>query len=688
MSHQDDLLFSKSLVSVLLITAIALFGLVAYILSVSSENGVVDGESSPPNGAVQTGGQKQCDVETFEEADAIISTESERIALIPKSTSVPGDHENPIGTARIVMRFVNGDSRPLPGVQVRFNSDGLQEQFSTKDDGRAEASFAFDHRLPLPKVHIEAVLDWYVTKVVSANIRGDGLIDLGDIVLEEAGALSGRVIDAQGQPVYGARVCCTDRPLDEMNLEEVRKRGFVGGNMLSWASSGADGSFRLCHIPPGTISIWAGNHYFLHSHSDLIGIRAGEEVFGVEIVLDPRRADERIECLVLTPEGEPDSQARIKISRRHVSGGGSHTSNVDHEGWFRYIVKEKVPHSIEAWSSTGEYEKVYVEDIQPGTLDLVIRFESLQGNLRLRVRDEKGEPLDTFTAEIVFHDAAYESDRETRSKLGFSPSRTTHRTFARKEFYREGLDSDGIAELAVPLSAFMVKIDAENYTSAEFGPYERGGFPDPLDAVLFAISGVRGKVMAGGMPVAGARVSLHKAVMPNMSYEVNRSQCRSSRRDHTFSITDQKGGFCLLLKDSGTFYIRACADRFAPGELGPLALDCVAGKETLRIDLTEGGSIEGKVIVAPDEDLGGILLSASRGDGFPIFVETDRVGSFSFHRLTPGRWLVKKCPRDWRTQTETAYSSCQSPPTIPWVCLVEEGRSTHYILDLTGEDND
>lgn len=673
---------------VLLITAIALLGLVAYILSVSSENGVVDGGSSPPNGAVQTGLQDRCGDETYEEADAIISTESERIALEPKSAAVPDDHENNIGTARIVLRFVNSESRPLPGVQVRFNSDGREKQMSTGDDGRVEASFVFDHRLPLPKVNIEAVLDWHVTREIFTKVRGDGLIDLGDIVLGEAGALSGRIIDTQGLPVRGARVCCTDRPLDEMNLKDVRKRGFVGGNMLSWAWSSEDGSFRLCHIPQGTISIWAGNHYFLHSHSDLIEIRAGEEVFGLEIVLDPRPADERIECLVLTPEGVPDSQARIKISRKHASGGGSSTSDVDHDGWFRYIVKEKVPHSIEAWSTTGKYEKVYVENIQPGTLDLVIRFESLQGGLRVRVQEENGELLDTFTAEIIFHDAVYESDRELRSKLGFSPSRSTHRTFAQKEFYKEGLDSGGIAELPVPQTAFVVRIDAEKYTCAEFGPYERGRFPDPLDVVLYPVPGVRGRVMAGGIPVAGVRVSLHKAVRPNMAFEVNRSPCRSSRRDHAFSLTDERGSFCLLPKDSGTFYIRAVVDRYAPGELGPLDLDCVAGKENLRIDLTEGGSIKGKVIVTPDEDSGGILLSASRGDGFPVFVETDRSGCYSFRGLTPGRWLVEKCPRDWRTQTETASSSCQSPPTIPWVCIVEEGRSTQYILDLTDEDND
>ncbi len=685
-SQEVSLLSSKSTWLILLVFGIGLLAGTVYFLFFSSESDAVDRDRMSDSTA-DSGTRDSSGTGFLDAADPVESTGPARVSLEPKSAEKTVAGKEEVDTFRVVMRFVDRDGGPLPGVRVELTYDGLRAKSFSGAEGRAEADFRLNRSLSSPEAYIYAELDWYVTWEHSVRVLGGGTVDLGDVVLDAAGALSGRVVDTQGVPVFAARVYCTDRSLDDMDLAKARQRGFITGDNVFTDRSKGDGSFRVCRIPLGSFRVWAGNNSFYYSHSEPIEIRAGEEVFAVEIMLDSRPAKERIECLVLTPEGIPDPFAKIKISHEHSSGGGSSTSDVDADGRFRYLVKYDVPHSIEAWNANGKYERARVDDVLPGTLNLVIQFEALRGNLRLHVRDEKGELLDSFTAEILLHDSEYASESEIHSTMGYSPKHNEDRRYSRKEFFREELDSDGIAELAAPQNAIMVRIGAEDYKYSEFGPYEGGLFPDPLQVVLHPAPGIRGRVLADGKPAAGVRVCVHTGVKPDIAYAVNQFPCRSTNDEYVCSLTDAAGCFAIPLEESGVYYLRSVIDGFAPGEVGPLEFDYLAGMSGLTINLTGGGSIEGKVKLAPGEDPEGIIVAASRGDGFPVYTVTDRSGNYSFPNLTPGRWQVEKSDKDWRDGMSRSISHCQSPPAIPWICIVIDGQTTHYDLDLTGEDD-
>ncbi len=61
-------------------------------------------------------------------------------------------------------------------------------------------------------------------------------------------------------------------------------------------------------------------------------------------------------------------------------------------------------------------------------------------------------------------------------------------------------------------------------------------------------------------------------------------------------------------------------------------------------------------------------------------------GTFRFEHLTPGRWDVVKRDEEIGRYGEAASFEggfFAKRPTLPWVCIVEEGKTTRYDLDLT-----
>ena len=696
-------MWPKTLYPVLFALGILVIAVFVYLLTISDEGGAGDPECMPVRADLAGSGDSG-EARVRDPDDRDRSREVERLGI----DTEPIDGEAAAGTLpesiSVTVRFVDTNGDPLSDVHVDFSFKGQRRDFTTGADGRAEADFpAFSRENASPRrndrsmdlvswsicfgrtpINVNARREWYVSEHFSAKAYW-GSIGFGDVILHAAGALSGRVVDRFGLPVGDVRVCCTGPSLDGIDVDAARRHGPPGKEVLSSTASSEDGSFRFCDLPPGSVRIWAGSHHYCYSPTEPVAIGAGKEVFGAEIGVDARPAEERIECLLLTPEGIPDNRARLTITGERPSIGATYTYDVDEEGWFRYLVDQDEPHSIEAWNRDGKYETVLVENVLPGTLDLVIQFTTSRKRLRLRVRDEKGELVDPFRVGVVCSDLDFASDIDVYMSQGFSLRQHQGFHVFLKEISGDDLDGDGIAALGVPLTEFSIRVDAKNCLRAECGPFDGELFPDPLDVVLRPVPGVRGRVLAGGEPVAGTRVSVHEAVKPGVSYMVNQFPCRSRRKEAAFAETDEEGRFSILFDDSGTFYARAVIDRFAPCELGPFEIDRKSGKHGLRFVLTEGGSIEGKVLCGPGTDRGKILLSASRGDGFPVLAETDRAGNYSFQNLTPGRWHVERCAGDWGAEPAISMRGSRKPFSIPWVCVVDEGRATRYVLDLTGK---
>jgi hypothetical protein len=203
---------------------------------------------------------------------------------------------------------------------------------------------------------------------------------------------------------------------------------------------------------------------------------------------------------------------------------------------------------------------------------------------------------------------------------------------------------------------------------------------------LVPVAGVKGRVLVQGQPASGARVSIHEEARRDGKYRENGFLCRSKGDSRADDVSDEQGRFDLGLQRSGVFYLRAEMDGFAPAEIGPIAIDHTRGMDDLEIMLTKGGAIEGRVLVPPGKNSAGTIIGLSRADGFGITYRTGPDGTYRFESLTPGPWNLKQCEQEIGVNGRgTSFRGGFSfrAPEMPWVCVVEEGKTTRYDLDLT-----
>jgi hypothetical protein len=166
---------------------------------------------------------------------------------------------------------------------------------------------------------------------------------------------------------------------------------------------------------------------------------------------------------------------------------------------------------------------------------------------------------------------------------------------------------------------------------------------------------------------------------------VHEFPCRVNPEAEGSITTGEDGKFVLSVRKSGVFYLYTAHEGFALWEKGPIPIDHRTGLEGITVNLVKGGALLGRVWMPPGRDPAGVIVALSRGDPFPESQRTHTDGTFRFENLTPGRWQVERREKEI---TGIQYMSTKDedlePPTIPWVCYVEEGKTTRHDLDLTG----
>jgi hypothetical protein len=148
----------------------------------------------------------------------------------------------------------------------------------------------------------------------------------------------------------------------------------------------------------------------------------------------------------------------------------------------------------------------------------------------------------------------------------------------------------------------------------------------------------------------------------------------STAADGTFELGARAGdGYALLCE----------ADGYALAEMSPISFDPKNARDSLEIALTAGGAIEGRVLPRPGFEAAGTIVAICRFDGRAVSQRVGPDGKFSFPRLTPGRWEVTHVDREVDGHSNSEYGpGVQAPTEFPWNCVVEDGATTHFDLDL------
>jgi hypothetical protein len=552
-------------------------------------------------------------------------------------------------------RFVEPGGVPIEGVRIAPRGRRADPVTSA-----ADGSFTWSEDLgerEQRRLTLHALHPGFVRRALELTLRRGESVHLGTIVLDWGGSVSGRVADGTGKPMGGARVVCT---LGEQTYSAWEKRRGPA-NPLADTKSAADGWFVLEGLPPGSMRVWASAEGMQHALSDVVTVRAGHETAGVELVLEPLDPEDTVEVLVQDPEGAPVSRARIQYSYKAENMSGSGTTIADENGRWHHRLDARAPHELIASDPERRYTDASAT-VEPGARGQVIRLGELR-TVELAVSDESGAPIERWTATARSPDRPGATLGEpTRSKVG----------------------SGGVGRMPVPPLPFHLHVEAENHDVTELGPFDPARAPERLEIRLAALPGVTGRVLAGGNPVAGASVGLHETVDDAQRLTVNGFLARSQRSAKASATSRADGTFQLTLRETGRFYVRASLGGYAPAEIGPFEMAPRPGLHDLELELREGGSIEGRVLLPGGEDAAGTIVGISRGDGHPVTQIAGTGGSFRFDGLTAGPWRVERRREEIRdgSWSSSTSSGRAKPRDMRWNCTVRDGETTRFDLDL------
>ncbi len=582
---------------------------------------------------------------------------AERQVLAGESASAlaasPESVEAPAG--KLHARFVDANGQPVVGVELRAEIDGEELLARSAANGVAELSVPL--REGSEMVHFAATCVGHARHAATSKVTAGETTWLGDIELAFGGRIEGRVRDERGRPVAGAIVDATVAELPDTSALQNRLNGPLIGTLGLAVRTAADGNYELAGVPAGRVRVWAHTPATRFAFTAPVEIPARGVARGVDLQLEPLRDEDLIEGVVVDPAGRPVPDARVGYLYESRFRSGSSRAQLDADARFRVRMGMGGIYSFWAQDPERRYGMARVEDVAPGTRDLVLRLGELIERTLL-VRDTRGEPIERFG--VVVHGP----DDEV-----WPPKPEEH--------------PDGRAPLATPARPFYVTVAAAGYRSRTLGPLEAGSGGaaqlEELECVLDEAPGVRGRVLSVDGPVAGARVSLHESYPDGLLVLRNGFRMRFRQQGELEDVTDADGRFLLGLSSDAEFVLRAEAPGFAAAEWGPFH----GPQAEIEVVLGRGGAIEGRVLVARGEDPTGTIVGIHCGDGAPRTRRVGPDGRFRFEGLTPGPWEVRRCEQeDTPGSVSTHHSANRDDEPWPWVCDVYAGETTFQDVDL------
>ena len=550
------------------------------------------------------------------------------------------------------MHLVDREGRPVAGATVtspRLASAGAGV-VSGPDGGVALALPNLEERA---RVLIRIDHPKFVQLSTHNVIEPGRRTEFGEIVLQRAGAVTGRVLRADGRPARGAWVKLAESAFNHERepgtYEMARHRRSEGS---SWSNVDESGEFRLDRVPAGIIHLWAGHNEHLASLSAPVEIRSGMLSSGVEIRLGSLDLANFITGEVRLPDGTPAAHASVHTTySKSLGGNGSRTFSADAEGRFRIATIPGASYRVSALDQGASHTSA--EEVGLGAGDHIVL--QLSHNRSLEI---------TLT-----HDGVPHTEAEVWAAHPDSGRYVVPPTLV------EVVDEQ--FAIPVPRSEFTVQVKSDGFELLELGPFDEASAPSTLTAELTKIAGLHGRVLVDGKPIAGARVSA--SPVARQTVETGGFKCLVNPLRRVEGVADDAGNFTLSPHEARAWIVRAEAPGHAPAERGPFEFDPAIGLEGIELSLTPGGSIEGRVL-ANGRAIAGLVVGASCGDGHPISTRTDLEGFYRFVHLMPGRWEVRQIESDLAPDSfaMTMWGEALNKVDLPWNCVVSEGEVTRH----------
>ncbi len=447
-----------------------------------------------------------------------------------------------------------------------------------------------------------------------------GTTDLGVIRLVATGAVSGRIVDAVGAPIEGARLYVSAAESEPG----------------SEALSARDGSFLVGHLRPGSMRL----HVEHAQHTDTVvwvDVAARELLEGVVITLGRTFV---IEGRVRDDAGVPVVDARVVA---HDPAAKDYTeARTTATGEFMLHVEQEAPNAVlvraedhESWGSMEAAEARHRPGDEP--LDVV-----LVRSQRVRVQvvaAETGAPLEQCGV-LTQRDTGANATERSRP-LDARPAIERHTNGLIDVAARPGLDT------------LLVAAPGRRTERVDVAPQTGLG---PVQVVALEPAAlVTGRVLVRNMPLANATIRLAPARFDEPRITIrDRLQAIGyagetpgpddkdrwvavDRTQFQWVQTTDDGRFEFEIRRNGHHHLAAdVGDGLALTRY--LLLDTRTPHDLGDIEAVPSGRIEG-VVRAGSIDPSGLVVRLDRGTGRDT-TTVDAAGRFVFEDVEPGRRLV------------------------------------------------
>jgi RNA polymerase sigma factor (sigma-70 family) len=564
-------------------------------------------------------------------------------------------------TVTLLAGVFDEDGAALVGGTLRALEYELAPSAPSGLDGQLRLSFDLPAHEQSLSVLVERM--GYASEFVHLRVTPPAEVLLGNFRLLPGGAISGRVVDAQQRGVAGALVTTGSTRASVDNLQLDRYEFYP--QMAPRTTTGPDGTFLLGGVAPGFVRVWASAPGWLSSYSAPVEVRVGQESMGADLVLELFSDKYLVRGVVRGPEGAKIPWASLSGLVQSPNISKSWGMTADDQGHFKVVVPPGMRLTLSARDHDGTDDLGWAtaRDLVGGMTDVELRLPRL-GKRTLAVRSRDGEPVERFSF-------------SARSLSEDLPA-----IFERAQAEHAG----GREEFSVPQGDFVLRIAAPGFALGTTPVLNPDSVGELVEVTLDPLPGLRGQVMALGEPAGSARVRLYALADPDLLMEHNDFEVEVKPVALDDASCDAEGRFMLTPRERGKFIVRAEQAGLAPTEVGPIELDPNLGFAGLRLELREGGAIEGRVVMPPGPDAAGRIVGISRGDGHACTQRAGPGGSFRFEHLTPGDWQVRVVEQEIHPGSfSTSTTTVEGDHELDFDCRVEEGRTTHFDIDFAGD---
>jgi len=472
---------------------------------------------------------------------------------------------------------------------------------------------------------VEFSMAGFATLRVSRSFQPAEVTWFGDVVMRPAGRLEGRVTDLNGAAVPHAHVWATsEAAVEEYDVELGPGRIVFQAAEETFAD--ADGRYEFANLVDSRRNVWATSPRHAFTRRDSVAIRGGETT-RLDLKLVPLTAPRAIAGVLLDADGEP-ARGTVRLY------GPDGSTSWDHECWAsfdgRFEVRVARPETV--WRLVAlDFEGKCApleREVRAGEIDLRLQFDA-SAAIAARVIDEEERPIAGAWVYAMGRDGA--GIEGTNGRAGV----------------------DGRARVRWPWSAVAVGATAPGYRVNTVDAPQEG---EEVVVKLQRGPGISGRVTFDGEPVRGASLALYRTVDGDGAFRAHIEDGREldllqfvAPQKSSYGSSGADGGFTIRAPSSDGEGIRpymllASAPGYATAIVGPLDLDDESRLEDVRVELTRGGGVHGRVASATGESLAGwrVLLADGRGDLRQVDLSPD--GEFRIQALAAGLWQIAIAP--------------------------------------------